>query len=242
MHRELGLVGAAVESVAELVEIFLEMFGRHPVIGSRQRGLQIADHDMDPRPLFSGLVRWCHLGGRVPGLADFRQGRKVVAAHHLIEGQHAFHETGDHLLGNRRYLLYGQIAGAAIAVLDRDQNRKFAFSFPPPFFRSPATDQGIVNINKIMQAIAAIPATHGDPYFVQHPVGGDSRHANWLGTAQGRNPALVGCGQVNGPELLGQRQMGRVKQRTRHTSYSSQSVFFIPENVFMIQFCNSFIT
>lgn len=44
-HGKFGFPGAAIEAIAELVETFLEIFGRYAVIGSQQKSLQIADGD-----------------------------------------------------------------------------------------------------------------------------------------------------------------------------------------------------
>ena len=82
-HGEFGFPSAAVEAVAELVEILLEMFGRNTVIGPQQKGLQIANRDMHPGQPLTSPVGWCHPGGVMLGLANRAQGGQLVATHQL---------------------------------------------------------------------------------------------------------------------------------------------------------------
>ena len=58
-------------------------------------------------------------------------------------------------------------------------------------------------------------APHGLAHLAQHPVGRDPGHANLLGQAQGRQSGLIAGHQIDGQELLYQRQVSGVKECAR---------------------------
>ena len=69
-HGEFMFPGAAVEAVAELVEIFLKILGRYAVIGTEQKGFQVTDGDMHPGQPLTGLIRRRHPSGVMLGFTN----------------------------------------------------------------------------------------------------------------------------------------------------------------------------
>ena len=71
---------------------------------------------------------------------------------------------------NARHLLHGNEAGALVPVLNRHQHQGFTPGTASPL--SPGTapsNQRIIHLNQIVQAVYAIPMSYGNANLAQHP-------------------------------------------------------------------------
>lgn len=152
-----GFQSTTVEAIAELIEILLKVFGRYAVIGAQQEGLQVADDDMNPGQAFARLLRGSNALGVMLGLADGPMGSQLFAAEQLTRRQVALHKCASGLFGDNGQLSHGDEASPRVPVLHRDQNRHLADSTPSLLSRLTPADQGIVNLDQIMQSIDCCP-------------------------------------------------------------------------------------
>lgn len=152
----------------------------------------------------------------VLGLANLHQGSQRIAAHQLTGREMTLNKLRHRFTGDGRDLLHGDKPGTLVPVLNRHQHRGFALGTAASLSPAATTaDQGIVDLDQIVQPIDAVPVSHGNADLAQHPAGRDPGNLDLFGETHGRNAALVRGSQVDRPEPLGQGQIGGVKQRSR---------------------------
>jgi hypothetical protein len=128
------------------------------------------------------------------------------------------------LTGYSVYCTSSHEPGAIASFLYRHQDRRFAMGSPAPFPRLFTAYKSIVQFHHIAETINAVPMFHNRTYLPEHTLGGYPGYIDLLAETKCGDASFIRSHQINRPEPFNQRQIGRMKDRSR--SYTRLMVAF----------------
>ena len=204
---------SAVESVAELTAIHLQMLGTGAVIGAVNKCLCIADHVMQPfEQLAIGIEDLVLV--KVTLRQRFAVGIETIC---LDDGTVGNSASGEILNGNALDIgcqLHPQVDRMSLLILGNGNKNRLISSGSATlsgiisFFT--CAKVRIVTLYDTTQDVMLIPHLHGSADPAKHIPGSFVANFNLTGQRQGRDAALVTGNQIDCPEPFGQGQVGAV--------------------------------
>jgi hypothetical protein len=212
---KLRLPESAVEPVAELIEILLQILRCDTVIGPEQEALEVCNGDVYPRQPHAGLIGRRDVRAMRLALAQAAKGRQRIgeyvcsgASRRLAKSATcALHTLGTDSMARNPARLPRSSHATNTEALPCAPRPRFPERLPPT--------RAFIDLQPLMQPVQTATVAHRNAQLTQHPMRRGPRYVQQLGEPQGRDTALVRAHAVPGPEPLAQRQVGGVEQRPR---------------------------
>ena len=197
---------------AILIEIIAQILLRQPVVGTQNKSLGVADHDVQPAE--HPAVRSIGFGSVVIPRQSW-----TIAAVAITENGAALFDAGLGKPFHRGLLnivrrLHLEILGMAL-VSQRQRHENLCFFSSPAALLAlgRATEEGVVKLNRPTEDMGIVPLSHGPSEPSQEIPCRLVSDADDLAEPDGGDPALVLGHEIHGQEPFRQRKMAAVHDR-----------------------------